>query len=205
MIVNTLFLHIVCTLYSFQWRFHSNIRPAIGFSTMKNCVRFAQTNSCSLLVILFFFGLFCCVVQYLVSRWNCVPPSKSYRLHLDVKIRGHCCFCSRCGEFRCHALVKHSPDAFSFDYTRFVLFGYASMISTLCLETHSDVFVFSVCLSTLNLRISEFQCKRFLWYLITWSNTIKINATNENCWTFFQLIYRIFMLIKVVSNAVWIL
>lgn len=49
-----------------------------------------------------------------------VPLSKNYRFHLQF-ISSVSCFASLCEQFRCHALVKYSPDASSFNYTHIVI------------------------------------------------------------------------------------
>lgn len=124
-----------------------------------------------------------CVVQYLVSYWKLSLWAEK----LSVSSSGYFRLVSLWASFRCHALVKYSPDAFSFNYTHIVVWLYFNDFEVLPWETHSDVLFFFRRLFV------SFQCTRFLWYLIKYHKNIyriEWNAVDK-----FQLIYCIFMVI----------
>lgn len=107
-----------------------------------------------------------CMVQYFFLKKNC-----PFELNLFI------CYIFFLRFYdECHALVKYSPDDAS--SVRFQL--YTLFILRLCFNDFEALPWDIVLMCCFALRFSsQFNLQWFLWYLIAWSNTIKVTNTNE--------------------------
>lgn len=120
-------------MYSFRWPFTGY---NFFFHNEKLCPLLA-TNSCWLAVYILL-GVFVCgaIFGFLLKI---VPLSRKI---IGYEASGYFRLVSLWASFRCHALVKYSPDAFSFNYTHIVVWIYFNDFEVLPWETHSDVLFF---------------------------------------------------------------